>query len=72
MKLWSKIRNSSFLKAHGLTLATFAGVLLGVGMGLLLRIREEPWSAREVREFFIQLLKARSLVSRAHKFNYHA
>ena len=44
----ARARNSPFLKTHGLTMATFGGVLLGVGMGLLLRIREEPWSNREV------------------------
>jgi len=48
MRFLSRLRNSNFLKTHGLTIATFAGVLMGVGMGLLLRIREEPWSKREV------------------------
>jgi hypothetical protein len=43
-----RIKNSQFLKTHGLTVATFTGVVIGVGLGLLLRLREDPWSKREV------------------------
>jgi hypothetical protein len=38
----------SFLKLHGLTLATFGGVILGVILGVLLRLRPDPWTPREV------------------------
>jgi hypothetical protein len=31
-----------------MTMATFGGVVVGVILGILLRLREEPWTPREV------------------------
>ena len=32
-----------------MTLATFLGVIIGGATGALLKLREEPWTPREVR-----------------------
>jgi hypothetical protein len=37
-----------FIKAHGITLGTFSGVVAGIVLGILLRLREEPWTQKEV------------------------
>ncbi len=46
----------SFLKLHGMTMATFGGVVIGVILGILLRLREEPWTPREVIHDVIEVL----------------
>ena len=52
------------LKSNALTLATLAGVLIGILLGIGLRSREEEWSKREVMyvkfigTLFLQMLKA--------------
>ena len=42
----------SFLKLHGMTMATIGGVVIGVILGILLRLREDPWTPREVMNLF--------------------
>ena len=52
------------LKSNALTIATLAGVLIGIIFGVSLRTREEDWSQREVMyvkfigSLFLQMLKA--------------
>ena len=52
------------LKSNALTLATLAGVLIGIFLGVGLRSREAKWSHREVMyvkfigSLFLQMLKA--------------
>ena len=52
------------LKANALTIATLAGVIIGIILGVGLRSREEKWSDREVMyvkfigTLFLQMLKA--------------
>eukprot|EP00093_Oithona_nana_P006498 06498.XXX_176924_177190_1 [CDS] Oithona nana genome sequencing. len=52
------------LKSNALTIATLAGVLIGIILGVSLRTREEDWSQREVMyvkfigSLFLQMLKA--------------
>lgn len=51
------------LRSNGLTLATLGGVIVGIILGCLLRLREEPYTQREIMyvEFtgmlFLQMLK---------------
>ncbi len=37
-----------FVKSNGTTLSTIVGVAAGILIGFLLRLRPEPWSAKEV------------------------
>ena len=39
-----------------MTMATFGGVVVGVILGILLRLREDPWTAREVIYFIVLTL----------------
>jgi len=55
---------SSSLKENALTMATFLGVLIGIGLGIGLKYsREEPWTRREAMyvkypgELFLNMLK---------------
>ena len=51
------------LKSNALTLATLAGVLIGIIFGVCLRTREEPYTQREamyvkfIGSLFLQMLK---------------
>ena len=37
-----------YVKTNGFTIGTFVGVIAGIALGFLLRIRPEAWSAQEV------------------------
>ena len=47
---FTKRKVPQFLKTHGNTIGTFAGVLAGIALGFILRqTRSEPWTQKEVR-----------------------
>ena len=46
---FTKRKVPQFLKTHGNTIGTFAGVLAGIALGFILRqTRSEPWTQKEV------------------------
>ena len=59
----SKVKAKKSLKENALTLATLGGVISGIVLGLLLRLREESYSAREamyvqfIGKLFLSMLK---------------
>ena len=59
----SKFKAKKSLKENALTLATLGGVICGIVLGLLLRLREEKYSAREamyvqfIGKLFLSMLK---------------
>ena len=59
----SKVKAKKSLKENALTLATLGGVISGIVLGLLLRSREDPFSAREamyvqfIGKLFLSMLK---------------
>jgi len=59
----SKLKAKKSLKENALTLATLGGVISGIVLGLLLRLREDPFSAREamyvqfIGKLFLSMLK---------------
>ena len=50
----SKKAVKNTFRQNALTIATLSGVLIGIILGVCLRQREEPWSARE--KMYVQFL----------------
>lgn len=59
-----KIKINPVLRENLLTICTVAGVILGIGLGLLVRYTTDKWTAREVSyiyfigDIFLRMLKA--------------